>query len=66
MDLNFVRDVENRYFRTQCDIGAHPNALEVWNEVRRAVGLPPLRKRDIPSCFEANDAGWGRPTLCRH
>jgi hypothetical protein len=43
----FIRDTEASMFRTDMDYGANPNALGVWNQVRKFAGLVPLTKRDL-------------------
>lgn len=43
----FIKQVENYYFRTVEDVGAHPNAMLIWNQVRIFAGLPRLSKEDL-------------------
>lgn len=47
-----VRDamlaVEAAHFRTQKDTGSNPNAMTVWNALRRRLGLPTLTKEQLP------------------
>lgn len=55
-NVEFVQDVENRFFRTNQDTGANSNAMMIWNLVRNHFGLPRLRKDDLPSwCPECKE-----------
>jgi hypothetical protein len=47
IDLAFVQQVERDHFRTVSDTGANENAMFIWNQVRRHVGLTPLSKDDL-------------------
>lgn len=50
--LEFIKDQEERNFRTEHDTGANPNALFIWNMVRRLAGLPDLKRTDLPAYCE--------------
>ncbi len=47
--------VESAHFRTVTDTGANPNAMVIWNALRRAAGLPGLSKDDLPAHDETRD-----------
>jgi hypothetical protein len=47
--LDFIREVEDAHFRTECDTGANLNVLLIWNLVRKEAGLPWLQKSDLPT-----------------
>lgn len=47
--LEFIKDQENRNFRTNQDSGATWNALFIWNAVRRLAGLPDLEMDHLPA-----------------
>ncbi len=49
IDLEFIADVEARYFRTQTDIGANLNAIFIWNLVRQKAGLTKIDIDDLPA-----------------
>jgi hypothetical protein len=49
IDLKFIESVEKAHFRTNEDTGANPNALLIWNLVRKNCGLAPLSKDDLPA-----------------
>ncbi len=50
-----IAKVEADHFRTVTDTGANPNAMVVWNALRRAAGLPGLSKDDLPAHDETRD-----------
>lgn len=45
--LDFIAEQERRHFRTHHDVGAHRNALFVWNQLRQFAGLEKLTMRDL-------------------
>ncbi len=47
--LDCIAKVEADHFRTVTDTGSNPNAMVVWNALRRAAGLPGLSKDDLPA-----------------
>lgn len=47
--LEAMRAVEAEHFRTNSDTGAAGQAMVVWNELRQQLGMPPLRRDDLPS-----------------
>lgn len=49
IDMCFVQEVEKAHFRTAGDTGANPNALLIWNCVRRHLGLKELTKEELPA-----------------
>lgn len=49
IDKEFVQKVENNYFRTFDDVGATPNAMLIWNQVRKHIGLKPININDLPA-----------------
>jgi hypothetical protein len=55
IDEAFVKKVEAAHFRTVHDTGANENALLIWNIVREHVGLPWLKKSDLPVYCETHD-----------
>lgn len=55
IDLDFVKMVEAYHFRSTGDTGAHPNAMMIWNIVRRHVGLPRLTEEDLPRFCTTHD-----------
>lgn len=44
-----IAEVERAHFRTVDDTGAHPNAMLVWNAVRRHAGLNRVTLADLPA-----------------
>lgn len=46
-DLEFIENIESRFFRTEHDTGANFNALFIWNLVREHAGLPKLDQFDL-------------------
>ena len=50
-----VTDIESSHFRTEHDTGANPNALLVWNWVRRWVGLPYIDRNSLRKYCKACD-----------
>jgi hypothetical protein len=52
IDIEFIKEVESRDFRSVSDTGANANALYVWNQVREHVGLPRLKLTDLPQYCE--------------
>jgi hypothetical protein len=54
LDKKFVKSVEEAHFRTVHDTGAHPNALMVWNIVRKHVGMPAIELKDFPAWCETH------------
>lgn len=57
---NALVAVENAHFRTNKDTGANPNALLVWNALRRQLGLPWLSLDDLPK-YDAERKGYFAP-----
>jgi hypothetical protein len=55
IDLDFIKEVEKHHFRSAGDTGAHPNAMMIWNIVRRHVGLPRLTEEDLPRYCVSHD-----------
>jgi hypothetical protein len=49
IDPDFIKHVEDNYFRTNQDIGANLNTLFIWNLVRNEAGLGVLRFVDLPA-----------------
>jgi len=45
--LEFIEDIESRFFRTNSDSGAGHNTLFIWNMVREKAGLPKLTAADL-------------------
>lgn len=45
--VEFIQDAERKYFRTESDTGANPNAMFVWNRVREYAGLPILTRENL-------------------
>lgn len=60
IDLEFIADIERRFFRTEHDSGADLNALMIWNLVRQEAGLPKLQVLDLTIgeeyCDKSRDA----------
>lgn len=57
IDLEFIADIERRFFRTEHDTGANINALMIWNLVRKEAGLPKLQVFDLTIAEEYCDEG---------
>ena len=50
-----INEIESNHFRTEHDTGANPNALFIWNLVRKSQGLPSLKLEDLkPFCVTHN------------
>jgi hypothetical protein len=45
--LEFIEDIESRFFRSNSDTGANSNALFIWNMVREKADLPKLTHEDL-------------------
>lgn len=45
----FIKETEKAHFRTDSDTGANPNALFIWNLLRKWAELPQLKKEDLPA-----------------
>jgi hypothetical protein len=50
-------DIERADFRTGMDTGANPNALMIWNRVRKAHGFEPLTIDDLWKRHQ-DDQNW--------
>ncbi len=66
---DLIAKVEADHFRTVIDTGANPNAMVVWNALRRHAGLPGLSKDDLPA-FDETRGQYLQPEgsrlLCKH
>jgi len=52
IDRDFVNKVQREHFRTDQDTGANPNALLIWNLVRKHAGMSPITLDDLPTYCE--------------
>lgn len=48
LNLEFIKDIESKYFRTALDTGAQEGARFIWNIIRNNAGLESLRQKDFP------------------
>lgn len=64
--LEFIKQTESRFFRTDCDTGANPQVLMIWNQVRAFAGLHRLKKTDLPTfCKICKKYHTGHTGLCQ-